>query len=286
MILLLLSILFSTITVSLFKVFEMRGVNTGHAIVFNYLMCCLVGILVSGRPEEMLAVVQSPWILQALILGVLFITIFRFIALTAQQVSVAASMVAAKLSVVVPVLIAWAFYGESMGLGKVAGIAISLLAVFFISRKNEQQTVNGTHALTLPAIVFLGSGAIDSLLNHLQRTYIPPYSAAQIVTTAFFFAFVGGSIGLIIQFMRERSQPQLKSVLWGLGLGVPNYFSMYFLVMTLGAFDASMILPVNNIGIVAASAITAFLFFKERISKLNFFGIVLAMAAIILLQWK
>jgi hypothetical protein len=105
MIFLLLSIVFSTLTVSFFKLFERKGVHTFHAIVVNYLTCGIIGSFFVKNPFYTSAFWTSPWLIYTLILGFLFISIFYLIALTAQKISVSASMVAAKLSVVIPVLI-------------------------------------------------------------------------------------------------------------------------------------------------------------------------------------
>jgi uncharacterized membrane protein len=61
---------------------------------------------------------------------------------------------------------------------------------------------------------------------------------------------------------------------------------MYFLVETLGAFDATYIFPLNNIGIVALSTLLAFWFFKEKLNKQNMLGLGLAFLAIILISFS
>ncbi len=142
MIFLLLSILFSTITVSFFKVFELKKIDTFIAIVFNYLTCTLIGTYFSDHRIYEQQIWVSNWVWIAAGLGFLFISIFYFIALTAQKISMSASMVAAKLSVVIPVLVAWLFYHESLGLMKSLGIFSSLIAVYFISKKDKQDIGN------------------------------------------------------------------------------------------------------------------------------------------------
>lgn len=174
MIYLLLSILFSTLTVSFFKIFERKGVHTNQAIVFNYLMCCLVGAGISGEVFPVQKVISSSWLPYAVLLGFLFILIFRLIAQTAQRVSVSASMVAAKLSVVIPVIVAWVAYHEPMGYAKAIGILCSLISVFLISRKNETTvSASGMKLFWLPFLVFTGSGIIDTLLNYLEQNFYP-----------------------------------------------------------------------------------------------------------------
>ncbi|MCG9880189.1 MAG: DMT family transporter [Bacteroidia bacterium] len=285
MIYLVLSILFSTLTVSFFKVFHLKNVNTFHAIVVNYFTCGIIGTYFAKTPVYTASFWQAPWLIYTLVLGFLFISIFYLIALTAQKMSVAASMVSAKLSVVIPVMVAWLFLSESLSITKIIGILISFIAVFFISARSEPNPEHsGKGFWYLPILVFFGSGCIDALLKFLESRYIPTYSSDDIVTATFLFAFVFGSLSLLVQQIKLKESIQVKSLAWGLLLGIPNYFSMYFLVETLAVFPATFIFPINNIGIVAFSTVLAFLAFSEKLSVKNYIGLGLAIASILLIS--
>jgi drug/metabolite transporter (DMT)-like permease len=283
---LLLSVLFSSITVSFFKLFELKNVKTFQAIVMNYISCGLIGSLFADHTIFEAKVWTMPWFGFAVVLGFLFISIFFCIGLTAQKLGVSVSMVAAKLSVVIPVLIALFFQGEQLKLLSAGGIVLSLLAVYLMSRSSQstENTKANKQFIWLPLVVFAGSGAIDTLLNHLNKTFIPPSTADQIVTTIFLNAFVLGVLFLGFQLFTHKESLDGKSLLWGLLLGIPNYFSMYFLVKTLGQTQqASVVFPINNIGIVLLSSLLAFVFFKEKFNQLKLIGLALASIAIVLM---
>jgi drug/metabolite transporter (DMT)-like permease len=285
MIFLLLSIVFSTLTVSFFKVFEIKKIQTFQAIVVNYLTCGIIGTYLAKTPVYSAQFWQAPWLMYTLVLGFLFFSIFYLIALTAQKISVAASMVSAKLSVVIPVITAWLFLAESLNRLKILGIILSFIAVFFISARSEPNTEQtGKGFWYLPVLVFIGSGCIDALLKFLESNYMPAYSADDIVTATFFFAFVFGSTMLIYQYVVAQKTVTTKAIAWGFLLGFPNYFSMYFLVETLAIFPATFIFPINNIGIVALSTLLAFVVFKEKLSVKNWLGLALALGAILLIS--
>lgn len=285
MIYLILSIVFSTITVSYFKVFHLKKVHTFTAIVVNYLTCGVIGTYLAKTPVYTASFWHAPWLVYTIILGFLFISIFYLIALTAQKMSVAASMVSAKLSVVIPVFIAWLFLSESLSFLKIIGIFISFISVFFISTRSEPNADNKPKGFWyLPLLVFVGSGCIDAILKFLESRYIPEYTSDDIVTGTFLFAFIFGLLVLLIQQAQGIVKIEVKSLAWGLMLGIPNYFSMFFLLETLSIFPASFIFPINNIGIVALSTILAFVAFKEKLSATNFLGLALALASIILIS--
>jgi drug/metabolite transporter (DMT)-like permease len=285
MIYLLLSIALSVITVSFFKLFERFGVNTFPAIVANYFSCVAMGNLLNPEAVLFTSFWNEPWIVLSAILGLLFISIFYAIGKTSQQMGISVSMVAAKLSVVIPVAAAILLYSESITWYKILGFVLSLIAVVCISIKDTTSASNGRMWL-LPIIVFAGSGLIDTLLNHVNMLYIPPANEGNIISMVFFFAAVLGTTVLILKKILGTGMPiSSKDVLWGLALGIPNYGSMYFLLVTLNHFnEAAYIFPVNNIGIASISTIVSYVAFSDRISKLNLLGLLLAVVAIIVLS--
>lgn len=282
MISLLLSISLSVLTVCFFKLFERYRVHTFQAIIANYATCVLVGNLLSPEAIITRTFWSDPWFPYAFILGFVFISVFYSIGLTSQKMGVSVSMVAAKLSVVIPVTVAVLFHGEGLNIFKVAGILLSLVSVYLISKKSDIQVQAGTKMLwVLPLIVFVGSGVIDATLKFMQHRFIPPSDAGDMVSTIFLVALGIGSIVLLIR----KEKLQLKSLWWGIALGVPNYFCMYFLVKTLEQFDATFIFPVNNIGIVICSTLVSLLFFGEKLSRFNWIGFTLAIVSILIISF-
>jgi drug/metabolite transporter (DMT)-like permease len=168
------------------------------------------------------------------------------------------------------------------------GIILSLLAVYFISRKHENGETRTKNLWVLPAIVFVGSGIIDTTLNFIQKQFIPAVSEAYIITTVFSIAFVLGTIYLSYLVIFKNEKITFKNVYWGILLGIPNYFSMLFLVKTLSYFPtaSATIFPINNIGIVAVSTLVSVWFFKEKLNSKNILGLALSLTAIALIAIK
>ncbi|MES2558918.1 MAG: EamA family transporter [Bacteroidota bacterium] len=282
MIFLLLSILLSVLTVCFFKLFERYNVHTLQAIIFNYATCILIGNTLSDDVIILQPFWEYPWFGYALLLGFMFISVFYSIGLTSQKMGVSVSMVAAKLSVVIPVGVACLVHGEVMGGFKIGGILLSLVAVFLISRKSDEDVNRqGKWLWLLPVYVFLGSGVIDATLKHMQQEFIPPGNAGDMVSTVFLIAFI---IGILVLLTRKETL-QLKSIGWGIALGIPNFFCMFFLVKTLENFDATFIFPINNIAIVVCSTIVSLLFFQEKMSVANRIGFALAICSILIISF-
>jgi len=285
MIYLFLSIITSVIIVSYFKLFNRFNVNTFQAIVVNYLICAIMGNIITEKPGITTQFWSEGWFPYTLALGFLFISVFYSISQTAQKFGVSVSMVSAKLSVAIPVIYALFFFNENLGLLKICGIVLSLTAVYFISKSNNTPTQKGLWYF--PLYVFIGSGCIDTLLNIINKNYIPPFDTNHILSFVFLTAFVFGGSILAFQIFRGKQKLTFKNILWGIALGIPNYLCMFFLLKTLGAFnEASIVLPINNIGIVLTTTLIGLLVFKEHLSKTNWLGFVIAIASIIILSFS
>ncbi|MES2691601.1 MAG: EamA family transporter [Bacteroidota bacterium] len=284
MIYLLLSILTSVIVVCYFKLFDKYNVNTLQAIVVNYLTCVVMGNLLADKPGITTQFWVEGWFPFTLILGFLFISVFYSIAQSAQKMGVSITMVAGKLSVALPVLFAIFLDHEPFGLIKLSGIILSMLAVYFISKTGENSP--NKKLWYLPLYIFIGSGFIDAILNYLDKQYIPPFDTNHILSFVFLTAFTLGSILLIYQY-RKGERITLKNILWGIALGIPNYMCMFFLLKMLDAFPhASVILPINNIGVVMLTTLAGLSLFKEKLSNINWLGLGLAILSIIILSYS
>lgn len=279
MIFLILSVLSSTAIFVLFKLFNKYNVNTLQAIVFNYIIACTCGLLLYKKPINLADFINEPWFYAALALGILFISIFNVMALTAQKNGLSVASVASKMSVIIPILFGIIVYNESIGFKKIIGIILALIAVYLTSIKPKSNVVL-TKAIYLPIILFLGSGVIDTSVNHFAPEGNMPLFLAIIFASA-------GIIGLVmVSFktnkIKQRFNP--KSIPFGITLGLVNYCSMYFLLKALrvDGFESSSVFTINNVAIVAVSCLIGLFLFKEVISTKNWIGIGLALVSIIL----
>jgi multidrug transporter EmrE-like cation transporter len=60
--------------------------------------------------------------------------------------------------------------------------------------------------------------------------------------------------------------------------------SIHYLMKAIGqGWDASLMFPINNVGIIAISMLGALLIFKEKANKYKLMGITLAISAVLLI---
>jgi len=277
------SILASTLIFIVFKLFQRFKIDTTQAIVVNYFIACIVGLIAYDSPISISEITNSKWFLGAVFLGVLFISIFIVMAITVQKNGVSVASVASKMSVVIPVIFGIYVYNESTGLQKLIGILLALAAVYLASIKAGSK-INFKKNLLFPILLFLGSGVIDTSIKYLETTYVPENGIPIFSATIFGCAALIGVLTLIAKLFKGEFKFQPKSLLGGITLGVINYSSIYFLLKALDheTFESSTLFTVNNVGIVMLSTLTGLILFGEKLSAKNWLGIVLAIVSIIL----
>lgn len=283
MIYLLLSILSSTAIFIIFRSLKKYKVNTLQTIVFNYIAACATGLLLYEDSVQMTRIVNSDWFLGAFCLGFLFIAIFNVMALTSQVNGLSVASVSSKMSVIIPVAFGIYAYNEGSGFQKIIGIVLALFAVYLTSIKPKED-IKITKSLHLPILLFFGSGIIDTSIKYLETTYVEPKGIPIFSATIFGFAAIIGILLLCYNFIIRNRKFEIRSIPFGIALGIVNYCSIYFLLRALQfeGLESSTLFTVNNVAIVALTTLVGVIIFKERIYKINWVGILLALVAITL----
>jgi len=280
---LVLSVLCSSLIFVIFKLFKVYKVETLYAIITNYVVACAVGLLFYQGDFSVADIPEKSWFWGTFALGLLFIIVFNLMAVTSQRLGVSVASVATKMSLVLPVLFGVFMYKEELGALKVIGILLALAAVYFASVKERTTTFKAT-SLLFPFLVFLGSGIIDVSLAYFEKELIAPGELPIFSSSVFGSAAVVGFGFILINAGKKTLKVNLRNILAGVCLGIPNYFSIYFLLRALQneSLNSASIFTINNVAIVMFSTLLGILLFKEKISPKNWGGIVLAVFSIIL----
>jgi len=281
---LLLSIAFSTFINLIFRWFKDFNVNKFQAIIVNYVVCFIIGFSLSTH-QDIMSYVHEQWFIYCILLGFLFIAIFFSMALTTEKLGISVTAVSGKMSVVIPILFAYFFAKEDITLLFVIGLILSILSIYFITVKKELHI--DKRYLILPVIVFLGGGMIDTSLKVLQQAYSEDIPLSTISYSIFLGAFIAGTSIYLVKEKANFSSWEWKSVKAGVALGVPNYFSIFFLLSAIEGFSvkSAFVFGVNNVGVVLVSTLLSVLIFKEKLEPKNQWGLMLAVLSIAIISY-
>lgn len=272
-----------------FKIFDKYQVNIPVAIVLNYIVCVITGSIFIGEFPISMASMDEPWFWIAAMLGFVFVTTFNMYGFTVKHFGIVIATIFQKISMLAPVVIALGWYGDTFTYTKIAGILLGIGSIVYLSLEDsndkQDKAVSNRKLWLLPLATLFGSMIIDSTLYLLEVEKIAPQGDARFVIHLFFFAFIAGVIMLSVNALKNGIKVQSKDVWAGIGLGIPNFFSIYLLLLVIASgWEGSVVFPLNNVGILSCSAIFGFVMFREAVTKSKLVGLALAIIAIVLIN--
>ena len=169
------------------------------------------------------------------------------------------------------------------------GIVLALTALFLVlggKDKNQTKTEKTTLIVLLPILIFFSTGIGDVLMKITETANghenDPTFMVAFIYGVSFMFSLLLMGYDLI----KGKSKWQWKNASGGVVLGVVNFFSTYSVYQAMRVFDNVVLFPVYNIGVVCLTALAGWLLFKEKLTWINYLGLVIAIIAVVLITVK
>jgi drug/metabolite transporter (DMT)-like permease len=224
-------------------------------------------------------------LIAAFICGILFISLFVLMGKSSQVNGVARTSVSVKMSMAVSAICIGISVSETFSLWKILGILAAIVGVLLVSLDREKDSEN--KSIWLLFVLFFGSGLLDFVLNFVQNHLLTHVSAALFSAIGFGIAGFFGVFIMILSIAKKESTLEVKNMLAGVCLGIPNFFSIYLLIEAYSStgWSDSTVLAIVNISIVVISAILGFLAFKEKLTLQKLFGLLSALIAIGLLYY-
>jgi drug/metabolite transporter (DMT)-like permease len=294
MIFVLLSVMCSVLVSVLLKLARRYAIDVGQAIAWNYVVASALTAWLLSPPLTALRAPGAPWL--ALVgLGVLLPTIFLALAASVRHAGIVRSDAAQRLSLLLSLLAAFVLFGEQLNALKAVGIALGVLALLgMVWRQRgaddsalrgdvESHEAIGVVARWLyPLLVFVGFGVIDILFKQVALAGVPLGASLQAM---FALALV---VGFALQLWRRaqgRMRFTARSALGGVVLGLLNFGNILFYLRGHRALPQhpALVFASMNIGVVALGAMVGLWVFRERLSRINFAGLLLAVLALVAL---
>lgn len=273
----------------IFKLFPYFDINAFQAIVVNYLVCVLAAWVHLGFFPITSGVILQNWFPFSVGLSICFITGFYFQSIIFKAFGIAISTIILKLSLVITVIFSIMMYHEEIFPTKVLGFLFAIAAIIMVSYPSkgglEKSNSHSRMEWTILFASFFISALVDIGFQYCERSVISKSADPQFIACATGFAFIWG---LAIEYYRwatKTSSIQLKNIKAGIVLGLVNYATFIGLMKSLGSnIDGSTVFTSLNIGAILVSTFVGLILFKEQLAKINFVGIILALAAVILIS--
>jgi len=241
-----------------------------------------------GKPAVTFEVLEKEWIWAAIFIGFTFIVTFILLASTVQKFGVVLASIFQKMSFIAPTILAILVYGETGSTIKIIGVLLAIASIFVMSlnkkdiSKIEAKSIN-KWIWIFPIGTFIVSCFVDSALFYVNHTGLASSLDIDFIATLFFFAGSFGFLFVLFDYFKNGTTYRWKDVIAGFALGIPNFFSIYFLLKVLSnGMGGSVVFPINNVGILLVTAVLGLFFFHEKFNTQKLIGFSMAVFSIIL----
>ena len=266
-----------------FKLFACRGVDSLQAIAFNYLTAFALGTAfacVSG--DFVVPTGVASWG-TAVLLGSTFVGAFVLMARSTALTGVTLTTVASRVSLVIPVVCSFLLFpeGDAPRWWAVAVILVAMVMMFVPSgEKRTQQRLQRASLLLYPLGVWVLFGVNNFGLKWAQSVLIAPQESAAFSAIIFLFAVMFAVVALMVR--RDKRGFEWGALVGGVTLGVANFFVTWGMLRGLAEVPASIFFPTYHTTIVALVAVVGTVAFKERLSKVQWLGVAVAVMGIVM----
>lgn len=278
MLFLILSILCSVAVGVLFKFSRRYAVSNTQIVASNYVFA-LVLCYFFFSPDLNGIATLAPWGIYMTI-GILLPAVFLFLAASIKHMGIVKTDAAQRLSLFIPILAAWLIFKEDFNSLKITAFLVGLPALLLILAKPSRNTEN---KWIYPAVVLFGFGLIDILFKQIALNTSLPYTTSLFVV--FGIALVLMIVAVIYEAIVGKVELNIRSILFGFLVGIFNFGNILFYLKAHQAFaeNPSTVFAGMNMGVIIIGSLVGIFIFKEKLTKINFAGLLLALIAIILI---
>ena len=279
------SILCSVSVAVLLKYARRTGLDIWQMIVWNYPTAVCLTYFIFQPDLSGLAPLSLPWHIYIPV-AILLPALFMLLSYSLRYAGLVQTEVAQRLSLVLSLLAAVWLFNEVFSAARIAGILVGFAAIAcLVGWREQQEQASQSRYILFPLLVFVGYGTIDILFKMVALERGTPY------TTSMFIMFSGSMLFAFAYLIYQRSRDiivfSVKSVGWGIGLGLLNFGNILFYMKAHQALadSPSVVFTGMNIGVISLGALLGVWLFKEKLSAMNLVGIALAIASVLMIAY-
>lgn len=244
----------------------------------NYLTCMLLSGCYIGF-DNILPRVDKVGITLAMggINGVFYITALILMQYSIKRNGVVLPSVFSKMgSLLVPLAVAICAFGEIPKGTQVAGAILAMASIILINYgKNDSQA--GSKILLM--LVLLADGLATSMskvFGELGNSMLSDHFL--------FYTFTAALILSVILVVYKKEKPGKAEVLYGIMLGLPNFFASRSILKALETIPAIIVYPTRGVGAIVLVLLAGIFLFGEKLKKNQWIAIGVILVAVALLN--
>ncbi len=293
--LLFLSIVIFTIQTISFKEFNRSFMkNLSSYFMFNFLYFAMV-VIIFLIPNPVLGEIHAATAILAVAFGVIFVLGVLCYMKAMETGPLSLSSLIYSFGIIVPITLGFFLWDEKISIMQAVGLLL-LFATFYLGSKSasepsasvSSQSINFKWLLFC-FLGFLGNGGLMTTTK-AQQMIMPGKEIKEFLVLAFATAsLLSLAIFFFTKIKTNDSISHLKSrnfLLVVLAAGLTTAYGNQIAVLLSGRIPAVIQFPTVNGGIVLASSLLSVVLFKEKLTRQGIAGLVLGLAALVLLSIK
>ena len=246
-------------------------------LAVNYLTCLLLAAAYAGFQVFPL---RTPGILTAIGMGgfngIVYLAGFMLLQYNTAKNGVVLSSVFMKLGLLVPLVLSIFLFREIPTALQWVGFVLAVGAIILINYEKGAARAGSR----LPLVLMLLAGGSGDAMSKVFEVYGPQLYANQFLFYTFASAFLLCA-GLILC---KKERPDRASMLFGVLVGIPNFFSAKFLLMALGHLPAVIVYPTFSVATILVVTLAGVCLFKERLRPAQWVALAIILTALVLLN--
>ena len=277
MLYLLLAILSSTAISVLMRLSTKQVRANRSMLAVSYLVCTVLSAIYG---DFRLFAPQAEGFALTVVLGVasgaVYLGGFIMLQANTRKNGIVLTSVFMKLGLLVPIVMSVACFAEQPTILQIAGFFLAIGAIVLINIKKG--AANGRFSFSLIALLLL-SGSCDAAAKIFSL-----YGPAQLESQYLFYTFGVAFLLCLIPVFYNKERPGFRELLFGICIGIPNFFSSKFLLGALSELPAVVVCPSFSAGTLLLVTLTGVLVFRERLRRAQWIAVGAIFVALILLN--
>jgi len=245
-------------------------------LAMNYVACSAVALAYAGF--DVLPKVEGlPFTLGlGVINGFFYLAGFVLLQINVRRNGVVLSATFSKLGLLVPIVVSIALFNEVPAPMQIVGFVIAVAAIILINFEKDQSVMQFKAGL----ILLLASGGTGDTLSKVFEEMGNSALAPQFL----FYTFTVALVLCLALMLYKKQRIGKMEALFGLMIGVPNFFSAKFLLASLNSLPAVIVYPTFSVGTILAVTLVGVTFFREKLGKRQWIAIAAILTALVLLN--
>ncbi len=251
--------------------------NNISMLSINYLMCLILAGIYMGFHHLYIPLHgMNQSIILGIINGILYLSGFILLQRNINKNGIILSSLFMKLGILIPMLVSIFIFKELPSIIQLTGFIIAIISIIFMNIKKEETNINFKFGLLLLLIINGITDTMSKIFDEVGNTLL----SEQFLFYTFLFAFI---LCIVLTFINKQNFYK-NEVIYGLLIGIPNYYSAKFLLESLQSVPAVIVYPTYSVGAIIVVTIVGIFIFKETLYKYQKISMIGILITLILLN--